>query len=471
MANGHFGGGSGLSDDPYLIEDIYDLLALETVKYGYYKLVNDLDLTEYILENNWTGLNLGLDNPTLENNILEIDGDKHSIIFGEGLTNNSAHLINSISDAYTLHYYNPEIIIKNTKIYSKNTYTNFICNRYNKTGTDDFEDQVIYFDRCEIHLYLNFTDSFYGIGQFVKKLSYCEIFIDAVSNIVLTNKNFGANYIIGNPKNGLYRCIITYRINSNIEIFRDDGASTNALKIYTTNNSSNDLAHMNECIVTGQIKVNLNGTINAGTTTIELDVIRNYGNNYCDSDINLSVSVKDQSANTASDKPIAYLFKTSAYNIYFNGNVYIEYLGSDLHMHDGSLYIRGDNKRYINADRIKRAELNINSTDVLKTDKQMKTQSTFEGWDFDTIWGIDPNINNGYPYLRWYTYKLLVALKVQGTDGIINIPIKEVNTSKQQLIFSLGTENRAVDLVNVNDANASNIRVMTEQGIKAISLY
>ncbi len=31
---------------------------------------------------------------------------------------------------------------------------------------------------------------------------------------------------------------------------------------------------------------------------------------------------------------------------------------------------------------------------------QMKTQSTYSGWDFDTVWAIDPDINDGYPYLR-----------------------------------------------------------------------
>jgi hypothetical protein len=38
---------------------------------------------------------------------------------------------------------------------------------------------------------------------------------------------------------------------------------------------------------------------------------------------------------------------------------------------------------------------------TLKTSVELKQQSTFEDWDFDTIWGIDPNINDGYPYLKW----------------------------------------------------------------------
>lgn len=38
-----------------------------------------------------------------------------------------------------------------------------------------------------------------------------------------------------------------------------------------------------------------------------------------------------------------------------------------------------------------------------KTTAQMKTQATYSGWDFSTVWAIDGTgtINNGYPYLQW----------------------------------------------------------------------
>lgn len=35
-----------------------------------------------------------------------------------------------------------------------------------------------------------------------------------------------------------------------------------------------------------------------------------------------------------------------------------------------------------------------------KTTTQMKTQSTYVGWDFVNTWNISPAVNNGYPYLR-----------------------------------------------------------------------
>ena len=36
-----------------------------------------------------------------------------------------------------------------------------------------------------------------------------------------------------------------------------------------------------------------------------------------------------------------------------------------------------------------------------KTTTEMKTQSTYTDWDFETVWAIHPKLNEGYPYLRW----------------------------------------------------------------------
>jgi len=35
-----------------------------------------------------------------------------------------------------------------------------------------------------------------------------------------------------------------------------------------------------------------------------------------------------------------------------------------------------------------------------KSTSDMKTQATFVGFDFDTVWAIDPSVNGGYPYFR-----------------------------------------------------------------------
>ncbi|MDR2999736.1 MAG: hypothetical protein LBU89_00610, partial [Fibromonadaceae bacterium] len=36
-----------------------------------------------------------------------------------------------------------------------------------------------------------------------------------------------------------------------------------------------------------------------------------------------------------------------------------------------------------------------------KTTAEMRQRTTFPGWNFNAIWGIDSKVNNGYPYLRW----------------------------------------------------------------------
>ncbi|MDD2627458.1 MAG: hypothetical protein PHR25_01505 [Clostridia bacterium] len=37
---------------------------------------------------------------------------------------------------------------------------------------------------------------------------------------------------------------------------------------------------------------------------------------------------------------------------------------------------------------------------VGKTTSEMKKQSTYSGWDFNSVWSISPSKNGGYPYLR-----------------------------------------------------------------------
>jgi Synergist-CTERM protein sorting domain-containing protein len=36
-----------------------------------------------------------------------------------------------------------------------------------------------------------------------------------------------------------------------------------------------------------------------------------------------------------------------------------------------------------------------------KSTFEMKSQSTFSGWDFDDVWAIDSGVNEGYPSLQW----------------------------------------------------------------------
>jgi hypothetical protein len=68
-----------------------------------------------------------------------------------------------------------------------------------------------------------------------------------------------------------------------------------------------------------------------------------------------------------------------------------------------SLSLTIENCYYINAifQPVGYSDSTPTLTNVLSlTPEQMQQQSSFAGFDFDTVWGIDPNINSGYPYLR-----------------------------------------------------------------------
>ncbi len=56
-----------------------------------------------------------------------------------------------------------------------------------------------------------------------------------------------------------------------------------------------------------------------------------------------------------------------------------------------------------------------------KTTTEMKTQSTFVNWDFDNIWAIDPNINDGYPYLRGTPIVSVEEKRNKTTNDMISI--------------------------------------------------
>lgn len=45
----------------------------------------------------------------------------------------------------------------------------------------------------------------------------------------------------------------------------------------------------------------------------------------------------------------------------------------------------------------------INTFGTQLTPAQMQNQANYIGWDFDTVWAINPSINGGLPYLRVFT--------------------------------------------------------------------
>jgi LPXTG-motif cell wall-anchored protein len=54
---------------------------------------------------------------------------------------------------------------------------------------------------------------------------------------------------------------------------------------------------------------------------------------------------------------------------------------------------------------------------VGKNKTQMQDQDTFTGWNFDTVWGINPAENGGYPFLRWQGFEHIVPTVFAGGTG------------------------------------------------------
>ncbi len=62
-----------------------------------------------------------------------------------------------------------------------------------------------------------------------------------------------------------------------------------------------------------------------------------------------------------------------------------------------------------------------------KTTAEMKTLSTFIGWDFmaettngtNDYWGMNPVDNDGYPFLKWQGYKLHPEITWPTADNLV----------------------------------------------------
>lgn len=100
-----------------------------------------------------------------------------------------------------------------------------------------------------------------------------------------------------------------------------------------------------------------------------------------------------------------YAETVSYINLYSCGEININYTGEYVYQSDeiGGLLGHAWNmeETVLNNCYYDSITSNLSDNDrgIPKTTSQMKTQSTYENWDFDTIWAIDTDINDGYPYL------------------------------------------------------------------------
>lgn len=101
-----------------------------------------------------------------------------------------------------------------------------------------------------------------------------------------------------------------------------------------------------------------------------------------------------------------------------------------------------------------------------KTTAEMKTQTTFTNWDFTNVWAIDPNVNDGYPFLRnvgvsalpggqnWTppdTTAPTVTLTTATIDNTQNAVVESTETGTAYLIDATITVSQLSDITGAAD--------------------
>jgi len=121
------------------------------------------------------------------------------------------------------------------------------------------------------------------------------------------------------------------------------------------------------------------------------------------------------------------------------------------------------------------------------TTEEMKNSSNFTNWDFETIWDIDPAINNGYPFLRnsAENYNQLntaqlklniaeVAITSAGCNVKITYPTQYPLTSSGIIISTnpdFNDENAIVENRELNSVVSSEILNITFEGLTRNTTY
>jgi hypothetical protein len=79
-----------------------------------------------------------------------------------------------------------------------------------------------------------------------------------------------------------------------------------------------------------------------------------------------------------------------------------------------------------------------------KTTTDMKKQETYETWDFDNIWTMNPNVNDGYPYLRNVT-----IVSVQDETDEVDILIYP-NPTKSSIVIDTELRIHKMQIFDIN---------------------
>ena len=488
MAGGHFGGGSGSIYNPFVVEDVLDFLRccerVEAETDVHYVLANDIDTTDYIVENGWSEVYIAFNNYNKT-----IQGAGHKIIFTE---HRSTPFISGVSD-----YYNgSELRIKNLRIVT-NSDTDSDCILINAGQVDKIilNNVFIDYDVSDFTKVLFHTN----YSQNLTYCRYCTFKIYNSGECKLPDNSYRRINVFGAvEQQNIYRCRVHYDIDVKDDSYMTIGRTST---VYFT------------LVPLRSVETVLSGVFSLDVTCLfdfdyqledclcsfEFHLLDNCINCYSTLNVLARAGVKyagehDYDESTLDMKTDIKVLMYSGECCYQNGLVHLEqfknnnYEQGTFEIHNFYTgYVIPENKytyQYCNLDKLVYCGHNESSFgrvhDGYLTDTEMHDKDYFIGFDFFKpsfpltlgIWGMSSSINNGYPFLWWLELNYRLTLKIQSNNSQITVPIKRLGFDKSDLIFSIqpfGDEHRAIHLVDVTDSTALPIRIMTPDGIKAFS--
>lgn len=100
---------------------------------------------------------------------------------------------------------------------------------------------------------------------------------------------------------------------------------------------------------------------------------------------------------------------------------------------------------------------------------EMKTVETFtdSGWNFDSVWAISEDVNDGYPYLQWPEYDLTVSSHQAATSRIVKRPsmFTRVSSSQVKVVFTNPKYQRVT--LTVFDARGRRVKTLHDGKLEA----
>jgi hypothetical protein len=113
----------------------------------------------------------------------------------------------------------------------------------------------------------------------------------------------------------------------------------------------------------------------------------------------------------------------------------------------------------------------IKGNEDLKSESDMRRQDTYMYWDFDNVWGINSNINNGFPYL------LVLGATKDNPVTVANNSAKSITQSyvfagirNGQINLNLKAGNYTVELCNTQGRIVRRVNINALDGVNATGL-